>query len=71
MSEAQAIYSEYDAATEALQQIRMTNHYAYLSWSAEQRLAFDQIERAAQERWSHAFNAWHNLVSSPSASMSQ
>lgn len=66
MSDAKAIYDELDAATSALQGYQVTNHYAYLKWSAEDRLAFDRGYHRAQERWQRAYTAKRELVEGPS-----
>ena len=61
MSDAQAIYDELDAASRALECYQMTNHYAYLKWSAEDRLAFDRGKHDAQARWHRAYAAKREL----------
>lgn len=66
MSDAQAIYDELDAASRALECYQMTNHYAYLKWSAEDRLAFDRGKHDAQARWHRAYEAKRELVEGPS-----
>lgn len=61
-----AIYDELDAAERALTNYRMTNHYAYLKWSAEDRLAFDRGYHEAQQRWDRAYAAKRELIEGPS-----
>jgi hypothetical protein len=59
---ADELLSRMDRARSRLDAMGMTNHYAYLSWTPEERFAFDVRKKQADEEFWSAYHAYHDAV---------